>query len=123
MARLSGVIGLTLADLEGVLTDAGLRNATFNQNVRDSRFQAYWSGGFDSESGQLIAYTVDVIGEDYHDIGDLFVTAWNAVADSEQFFPVGLDVLYNEIPLGHEHEASYATFTAVSNQRIDARGF
>ena len=69
-----------LEALEAALADAGLTVAPFNPNVRGDRVQAYWDGTVSAQSGERISYRVDVIPQDWQDAGDLFVTAWNAVA-------------------------------------------
>ena len=109
----------TLEALEAVVEAAGVPVATFSPNQRGDHAQVYWTG----TDGQRLVFAVDVIPTDWRTVGDLFVTVWNALADSETFGATGFDVLYDAVPLGSADRAkSFVQIDVGSSRNIDIRG-
>lgn len=110
--------------LEQVFTDGGLNVQNFNENVRSDRVQVYWVGSTPSATGgELLMFQVDVIPQDWQDVGDSFVEAWNLVAQASRFAPQGITISYDSVPLGAKKSVSFASFNVIAARQFDARGF
>ena len=109
-------------ELVGILKAADLHATAQIRSDTKDRCIVQWAGAQDG----LVVYEVSVIAAAYHMTGDLFTTAWNAIADPDHPgwtpLPASVGVVRNERPLGAKDPADFAVFDVLSNISIDPRG-
>ena len=108
-----------VSDLQAVLTDAGI------PNIANQRSTSYGDGRarvvIDSYSvDQPLRMTVLVMVSAGKPLDELAEKAWLAIADTQHYQPVGMDMSYGSSPFpGSDTPADYASIDVVSSRRFN----
>ena len=82
-----------------------------------NRVQVLWSG---TDLQGRVSFFVTVVVAKRHQMGDMFLEAWNLVRASERFTPnEPVDVGYNSPLLTGGPDVDFVTFTAASDEVLD----